>query len=206
VVEARRREELDAFAARVAHDLRGPLTPPLFALQRVQRALAGDNGLRPAVERGIRSLERANLLIADLLTFARAGAAIDDDAHASLASVVTSVADGMQGEASAAHVQVDVADLPSLDVACAPAVLMSVVGNLVGNAIKYMPPDAKERRVHVRAFGMADDRVRVEVADTGAGLPEDAQEHIFDPYVRMDVSRPGLGLGPRRGSRRPCGR
>jgi signal transduction histidine kinase len=73
-------------------------------------------------------------------------------------------------------------------------VLSSVVGNLLGNAIKYMPTEAKDRRVRVRAFEMGN-RVRVEVSDTGKGLSKEAQDRIFQPYVRVDQSRPGLGLG-----------
>ena len=37
--------------------------------------------------------------------------------------------------------------------------------------------------------------VRVEVADTGAGVPEAMHERIFEPYVRVDRHQPGLGLG-----------
>jgi NtrC-family two-component system sensor histidine kinase KinB len=35
----------------------------------------------------------------------------------------------------------------------------------------------------------------VEVADTGAGLTLDQQRRVFEPHVRFDVRRPGLGLG-----------
>jgi signal transduction histidine kinase len=196
VGEARRIAELDAFAARVAHDLRGPLGPPLFALQRVGRELDTGSPLRPMVERGVKSLERAGTLIRDLLTFARAGAVIPDgESSSSLKCVVAEIVDEVQGEAAAARVQLDAADLPALEVDCPPGVLSSVVCNLVGNAIKYMPADAMDRRVRIRAFGTASRRVRVEVSDTGGGLPRGAQERIFDPYVRADVSRPGLGLG-----------
>src|SRR5579883_312160 len=69
--EVRRANELDAFAARVAHDIRGPLTPPLFALQQLVRDLAPDSPQRPMVERGLRGLQRANVLVRDLLMFAR---------------------------------------------------------------------------------------------------------------------------------------
>jgi signal transduction histidine kinase len=66
--------------------------------------------------------------------------------------------------------------------------------NLVSNAIKHMPKDAEERSVRV-AGGAVRGRVRVEVADTGAGLPEGMREQVFEPYVRLDKSRPGIGLG-----------
>jgi signal transduction histidine kinase len=146
------------------------------------------------VEKGVKSLQRADILIRDLLTFARASAPPEGEAGASLPAVVAGVVDDVGPEASKQRVQLDAADLPVCEIDCPSGVLSSIAGNLVTNAIKYMPPDAKERRVHIRAFEAAK-RVRVEVSDTGAGLPEDAHEHVFEPYVRADPSRPGLGLG-----------
>ena len=162
--------------------------------QRMAGTLDAASPHKPAVERGVRSLQRADVLVRDLLRFARASVAPQAEGHASLPAVVAGVVDDLEGEASAARVQVDVADLPACEVSCGPGVLSSIVENLVGNAIKYVPPDAKDRRVRIRAFEVAE-RVRVEVSDTGMGLSEDAQEHVFEPYVRADSSRPGLGLG-----------
>lgn len=193
--EERRTEELDAFADRVAHDIRGPLTPPLFALERLSRELPSDSPYRNMVERGARSLRRANILVRDLLVFARAAAAPGDtEVHAALPEVIAGVVQDVEPEASAARVAVEVTDLPVCEVRCAPGVLSSIVGNLVGNAVKYMPSDAPSRLVCIRGSEAAK-RVRVEVSDTGAGLPEGADRRIFDPYVRVDTGRPGLGLG-----------
>jgi signal transduction histidine kinase len=192
--EARRADELDAFAARVAHDLRGPLQPALFALQGLTRELEAEDPRKSMADRGVRSLQRADLLIHDLLTYARAGASPEVGAHASVRAVVAGIMEQIEGEASSAKVEVDAEDLPAIEVGCPPGVLTSVVGNLLGNAIKYMPTEAKDRRVRVRAFEMGN-RVRVEVSDTGRGLSKEAQERIFQPYVRVDQSRPGLGLG-----------
>lgn len=192
--EARRIKELDAFAARVAHDIRGPLTPPQIALQALLRDLDADSPHRANLERGLRGLQRADVLVRDLLMFARASAAPETDAHALLPDVVEGVLQDIERQASDAQVRVDVADLPTCDVHCAPGVLSSIVENLVGNAIKYIAPEAKERQVCIRAFEAAN-RVHVEVSDTGRGLPEGAEERIFDPYVRADTSSMGLGLG-----------
>jgi signal transduction histidine kinase len=59
--------------------------------------------------------------------------------------------------------------------------------------VKYLD-DVPVRRVTVRA---ADDGafVRFEVEDTGAGIPADAHDEIFEPYVRRHDGVPGLGLG-----------
>jgi signal transduction histidine kinase len=189
-----RADELEAFASRVAHDVRGPLTPALFTLQMFERDFAGDEKRRPMIDRGIRSLKRVDQLVGDLLTFARAAAAPDIDVHTALGPVVAGVAQDIERQAAMAGVRVDVADLPACEVACAPGVLASVVMNLMTNAIKYMPPDAPERAVTIKA-ALDGDSVRVEVADTGAGLPEAMHQRIFEPYVRVDRRQPGLGLG-----------
>jgi signal transduction histidine kinase len=193
--EGRRADELDAFAARVAHDIRGPLSAPLFALEWLGRDLAEGDSHKRAVERGIRSLQRVDGIVGDLLTFARAAAAPDGEERASLRNVITGVVQDAEREASKARVHIDVDDdLPACEVACAPGVLASIVGNLVANAIKFMPNEASARRVSIRAT-LLRGRVDVEVADTGAGLPADVQLHIFEPYVRADKHTPGLGLG-----------
>ena len=71
--------------------------------------------------------------------------------------------------------------------------------NLLDNAIKYSPPGA---RVTVRLRAGAD-AFRVEVEDTGPGIPTELQSQIFDRFVRADVARSheeqtltsGAGLG-----------
>src|SRR5262249_38707357 len=64
----------------------------------------------------------------------------------------------------------------------------------VTNAIKYMG-DAPVRRVRVDVHEGARS-VRIEVSDTGPGVPFALRSHLFDPYVRgADSNVPGLGLG-----------
>lgn len=192
--EVRRADELDQFAARVAHDIRGPLSVPLLALQRLDRDAPAGSSQKSLVERGVRSLRHVEVLVQDLLTFARSAEAPNPDARAPLSEVISGVVNDVQEEAEAARVRVVVTDLPSGEVSCARGVLSSIVGNLVTNAIKYMPPAARERNVVVRATTSAS-RVHIEVSDSGGGIPKDAQARIFQPHVRADVSHPGLGLG-----------
>jgi signal transduction histidine kinase len=74
-----------------------------------------------------------------------------------------------------------------------PEQLQRVLFNLIQNAIRHTPPDGS---VTVRAEGV-DGAVEVEVADTGAGIPADARERVFEPFFRADAARhdPGAGLG-----------
>jgi signal transduction histidine kinase len=192
--EARRANELDAFAARVAHDIRGPLTPPMFALKRLSSELDAESPHRSMVERGLRGLQHAEALVADLLMFARAAAAPDPEASASLRDAITGAVQDLENNASSARVELEVGDVPAATARCSPGVLASIVGNIVGNAIKHMPDDAKTRVVSIQAREI-DGHVSVEIADTGRGVPEGERECIFAPYVRGATCCPGIGLG-----------
>ena len=192
-----RADELEAFASRVAHDVRGPLTPALFTLQMFARDFAGDEKRRTLIDRGLRSLKRVDQLVGDLLDLRALGR--DPRRRRPRFSAL--------GDCRRRAGPRDAGDHggragrrrgpPGLRGRVRAGVLASVALNLVSNAIKYMPPGAPERVVRVGAAlesGPAR-HVRVEVADTGAGLPEAMHERIFEPYVRVDRHQPGLGLG-----------
>jgi signal transduction histidine kinase len=69
-----------------------------------------------------------------------------------------------------------------------------MVANLARNAIKYIG-DGPVRRIDVRVHDKGD-HVRFEIEDTGPGLPEGLDAHVFDPYVRgPHATQPGIGLG-----------
>ena len=72
--------------------------------------------------------------------------------------------------------------------------LQRMVANLIDNAIKYSPPGGQ---VSLAAERLNDGTARLTVADTGAGIPPDAREKIFERFYRGDQSRSrgGFGLG-----------
>ncbi|WP_405162110.1 HAMP domain-containing histidine kinase [Nocardia sp. NBC_01499] len=82
------------------------------------------------------------------------------------------------------------------EIICDRARLRQALTNLVDNAITHTPPDSA---VSVRLTA-ATDRVRIEVADSGPGVPAGAAERVFDRFYRVDTARsrtdggPGLGL------------
>ena len=73
--------------------------------------------------------------------------------------------------------------------------IQQALGNLLENAIRHTPPGG----VVTVAAGHLDDGIRVEVVDTGSGIPPDALPHVFDRLYRADPSRDrttgGSGLG-----------
>ena len=73
--------------------------------------------------------------------------------------------------------------------------MWQILSNLLDNAIKYTEPGGK---IRIRVEGDAR-RVRVAVADTGAGIPERDLARIFERFYRVDRARSralgGTGLG-----------
>jgi signal transduction histidine kinase len=194
----RRAEELELFAGRIAHDVLGPLTGLSAFLSIVDRRLpeGEKNELRRAMELARSGLMRSSRIVNDLLDFARAGARLADGASSEVTEVLESLSPELQSLALESEVELRIESPQELcAVSCRPGVLMSMIENLVRNAIKYTA-DSAVRNVTVRAQ-VKRASVRVEVVDTGPGLPPGAEALIFEPFARMlsAEGKPGIGLG-----------
>jgi signal transduction histidine kinase len=188
-----RANELEAFASRVAHDILGPLNTVSFALELTSHPYSEQQRAK-LTARGLSAIDRVQKLVRGLLDFARAGGHPEPDARAEVRETIDELVEALQPVARDAHAKLEATTTTDATVACNPGVLTSLVSNLARNAIKYLG-DAPERRVEIRAVERAAS-VRVEVEDTGPGVPKDVRRHLFEPYVRAKgVREPGLGLG-----------
>jgi signal transduction histidine kinase len=190
-----RAHELDMFAKRVAHDLLNPLSALSFTLSSVRRAAERGEPVGPHVARADACLKRARRMVDGALDFARSGVQPTRHASADLREAVNGAVDEARSHEEVAA-EVVVEPFTDVAVACDAGMLSSVLSNLVQNALKYME-GRDERRVTIRSLP-ADEgrRARVEVEDTGPGLPEGFEKRVWDAYVRApDSGRPGLGLG-----------
>jgi signal transduction histidine kinase len=193
---ARRANELEQFAGRVAHDILGPLTSVKTAL-----TLADEQGADPEVSRmlarGHRGVGRVCMIVDGLLRFARAGAQPEPGIFTTVRPVLEAIVAELEPVAAEAQTRLVLEPMQDCAVACNAGVLTILVENLVRNAIRYMG-DRSERRVVVRVH----DRdptggfVHFDVEDTGPGIGEARLEGLFDPHVRgLDSTQPGIGLG-----------
>lgn len=194
---ARRAEELEQFAGRVAHDVLGPLSSTRLAVD-LATARVEDATIRRALERGQRGITRVSTIVNGLLRFARAGA----QPEAGVVTLVSGVIDGVMADlepvAEEAGVTLRAAPVPHCAVPGNAGVLVSVVENLVRNAIKYMgerPLRTVDLRVSLRGGGSGT-MVRLEVQDSGPGIAPALLANVFDPHVRgRTQGQPGIGLG-----------
>jgi len=190
-----RAEELEQFSGRVAHDILSPLATASMALGIAGAAAGADERTRATVMRGVRSVQRAQMIVNGLLDFARAGARPAPGVSVELNSVIDDLTDALGTAAREKNIELAVEPSLPCAVACSAGVLTSLMANLLNNAIKYMGDDRRERKITVRVHDLGQ-MARVEVADTGPGISRQLLPTLFEPYVRGATGgKPGIGLG-----------
>jgi two-component system, OmpR family, sensor histidine kinase KdpD len=190
--EALRRSDLvkTALLRAVSHDLRSPLTAVRTAIGalRNRTLLLSDADREELLETIDLDSERLQRLVGDLLDLSRleAGTAAPEQEVWSLEEIAHQAVDSLD-----AGDRVDVVgEAPLVDVDATQ--IQRVVANLVENALKYSPGDA---RVRVRITATRREAL-LRVVDHGPGLREGEEEHVFEPfYRRSGDARSGAGLG-----------
>ncbi len=172
-------EDRTTMIAAIAHDLRTPLMRLGLRLEQAPEPL------RTRSESDIRDMQA---MLQAALGFFRDGNQIGERRRLDLRSLVESVTDDLadRGEPVTLH------DGDPLVIEGDSAGLKALVGNLVGNALKY----AGDAEV---TLAQADGHAVIAVRDHGAGIDPDDLDHLFDPFYRGERSRNrdtgGIGLG-----------
>jgi two-component system phosphate regulon sensor histidine kinase PhoR len=182
--------------ANVSHELRTPLA----AIQGFVETLHEDS-LEPERRRQYldviaRNAERLRALIEDLLELSRIEGRTQPFAvePVDAAAVAGSLLRDMRPRIEARGLSVATSGSAPLALADRRA-LEQVLQNLLDNAVKYTEPGG---RVELR-FSSAGERVRIEVSDSGIGIPEADRGRVFERFYRVDKARSrdlgGTGLG-----------
>ena len=202
--ERRRTDQVRTdFVANISHELKTPIGA-LSVLAETLQAETDPATVRRFAERMLAEAERAANTVDDLMELTR----IELDGDAIVDSVrVADVVDGAIDRARelAAHRSITISALDPVDhggrrsdvlmIAGDARQLVSAVGNLVENAVKYSDPGGSVQ-VRVRHdAGM----VEIAVVDQGVGIPAHAVDRVFERFYRVDQARSrdtgGTGLG-----------
>ena len=184
----RERDRLDEFAGVVSHDLRTPLATARGQLEIARTAVADDaDAADDALGAVDRMLDRMDDLIEDLLTLAREGDRVDDDAlgpvelETVVAAAWTTTEPGTGSGAATLSV-----DLDGATVHADEARLRRLIENLLRNAVEHGGGAV--------VVGRLDDRDGFYVADDGPGFDGIDPDAVFEPGRSTDESGTGLGL------------
>jgi len=185
------------FIAMLGHELRNPIMALRASLQLLERQ--SDKNRKADIQARMEvQAHHLSRLIEDLLDVARIdqGKISLQRERVSLQSVIESAVDTSRPKIEAGAHDLTVA-LPSQPLWLEGDFtrLSQVVSNLLTNAAKYTPA---EGRIRLSA-DVERDRIRIEIADNGVGVPHEMQASIFELFTQSkgpdDRSRDGLGIG-----------
>ena len=182
------------FLAAASHDLRQPLQT-LNILNGVLRKTADcDHAIR-AVDQQAAALDSMSDLLNSLLDISKleSGAITPDIGDCDVRDIFHRLSAEFRGQAEAKGLKLLVDNCNDVVLTDA-SLLEQMMQKLVANAIRY----TREGLVQLRCLHLSES-VRIEVADTGIGIPGEELGPIFDEFHQLnrgaDAPREGLGLG-----------
>lgn len=186
----------DRFLATLAHELRNPLTPIVNAVAMLDRVAGSHSGVARAKETIDRQSGQLVRLIDDLMDVSR----VTQD-RLELRREVVLLRDVFELAFESVRPMLIERNLhftvnmpgDSIGLFVDPARLAQALTNILSNAVKYTEPNGVIKVDVHNTF----DAVRIEVSDTGIGIPSDQLEHVFEMFTRVydHGSRMPAGLG-----------
>jgi signal transduction histidine kinase len=188
---ARAREEVLGV---VAHDLRNPLNLIQMTVELIIDEELPAERRKEMLDIALRGARQMNRLIDDLLDTVRlqAGRVSLSVEEVSVKTILQQAEETFRPIAERRHVHFEAEIANGAIVRADPARVSQIVGNLVGNALKFTP-----ERGSVKLRATQDDKqVVFQVVDDGPGIAPDNMSHLFDSFwqARMNDRR-GVGLG-----------
>ncbi|HOT90895.1 MAG TPA: GAF domain-containing sensor histidine kinase [Anaerolineae bacterium] len=197
--------DLDAakrkFILTVTHELRSPVGVVRSLLRTLAGGYAGalTDVQADMIARALRRTDFLQTLIDDLLDLAagKAGLRMEETLQSvNLNQIITRVIERYTVPAAEKHLtlQLDLPDVP-LHIMGVAEQLDRAFNNLVSNAVKYTPA---EGQITVR-LQEVEGQAQCTISDTGIGIPEEAQPHLFEEFYRAPNAKTqvkeGTGLG-----------
>ncbi|MDN3918898.1 PAS domain-containing hybrid sensor histidine kinase/response regulator [Roseateles violae] len=188
-----------AFLANTSHEIRTPLNGLLGLARLVQQPDLDEATRRGYLDQMLDSAESLSGLISDILDLSKieAGRLTLEAAPFALRDMLSTMRMAYltlaQARGLAFKIEVDEA-VPAWVVGD-PVRTRQILSNYLTNALKFTASGS----VAVRVLGLAGERVRIEVADTGPGIDASLHERLFQPFTQADESTTrrfgGTGLG-----------
>jgi signal transduction histidine kinase/CheY-like chemotaxis protein len=189
------------FLANLSHELRGPLGIILNGVELIRDGLCGSvseqqqSTLKMIKDSGDHLLDLVN----DVLDYAKveAGKIIPKPVQIPVKDLVEDLAAVVRTQAVEKGHVLDVQPVdPALGMLCDKRHARQMLINFLTNAVKYTPNGG---RITLSAARVSGNRVKISVADTGIGIPENQKSKVFAAFERVDdkyaLSQMGTGLG-----------
>jgi two-component system heavy metal sensor histidine kinase CusS len=191
-------ERISRFTADIAHDLRTPINNIRGEAEVALARSRTVDEYRDVLESSLEEAVRLSELIGDLLFLARAESPLTElrRENSNIGELLTTVRDYYEASATGAGISLVMNDgTEPFNAELDRSLMLRAVSNLVSNAIAHTPAGGTV----TLAATNENTAIRIEVSDTGVGIPAEALPRVFDRFFRVDPSRSkasgGTGLG-----------
>jgi PAS domain S-box-containing protein len=191
LIQSEKMAAIGQLAAGIAHELRNPLAIVMNALYDL-RLVVGDGNREVQDDLHIAEEEigRAQAIIKNLLEFSReSGAELEAlDVNELLTRTLQLMQKYLQD--NGVHVVTSLGAIPPC--LANQNAMRQILLNLITNAVQAMPQGG-ELALHTGLVG--DNQIRLEVRDSGIGIPPERLQDIFNPFYTTKAPGQGTGLG-----------
>jgi len=183
-----------SFLMSVSHELRTPLTAIRGHVEAIREGIVQEpDQVRHSLDVVAAETDRLERLVGDVLDLAKLQAhrfTVRNE-EVDLGRVLDHAYGAFAEEARRREIdyRLDAEGEPPVIVSDGDRVLQ-IISNLLSNAFRWTPDGGRVELGLVAANGV----VRVDVVDTGPGIPKEERTRIFDPFISHDVNGTGLGL------------
>lgn len=192
LLQAERLKAVGQLAASIVHEIKAPITAMRIMADEVANRLDDPDFLTSFAEILAEEIERLNKVVEGLLEYARPSRLEISDTD--VAEVLKTTVALLTAEAAQAGIEIVErydADLPLIQ--ADGEKLKQVFCNLLQNALDAAA-NAATKRASVSVEKQGESDVVVRVTDTGQGIPAEARDMLFQPFVSTKRGGTGLGL------------
>lgn len=185
---------LESLSYTITHDLRAPIRAIKGFSDALMEEVPLDETGKEFAQRIHEAAERMGQLVDDLLKYSRLSHGAVPIGVVNLKTEVGKILAELEKEIQKAGAEIQVRE-PLPMVYGNETLIAQVVSNLLGNALKFVPPGVTPK-ILVRAE-IRDSKVRLWVEDNGIGIAQEFQEKIFGVFQRLHTTDefPGTGVG-----------
>jgi len=185
------------FLSNMSHELRTPLN----AILGYTQLLKHDQSLKQKQQDSIKEINDAGELLLELVNQVLDLSSIEEGNQqiliepVALENILKECKSLIQPLADKNHIRLDFITNFTGYVMADHTRLKQIILNLLSNAIKY---NRINGMVNVRCSYIAENRVRIEVSDTGYGIPKNKLNSLFEPFNRLEINTKkieGTGIG-----------
>lgn len=190
-------ERISRFSADIAHDLRTPVNNIRGEAEVALARARSIDEYRDALESSLEEAVRLSELIGNLLFLARTESPLTHlhRERVDVAELLSGLREYYEASAADRGISLTTTSEEPINAELDRTLILRAVGNLVSNAVAHTLPGGSV----VLAASAESSSIRIDVIDTGIGIPAEALPRVFDRFYRVDPSRSrasgGTGLG-----------